>query len=388
MASKHHKRPAKVQANTTDGSSPLPVKARRFPIFGTESFATQCSWTRPNTDENLNCKFLARPPPNGGEGISNWVSQIVKGHLLAQQTGCNLLFDYGPDISIHDVLTPNTVFDHINWRVPSGFDCERERCFVAGLVYNKQNLKEIESAFGVENPQPVPSYRSAYKLDKSYFSIMGGYQDLVRALKGYTVETGMACSLGSLFRLSPSASQFEPDLFSRILPTLHDRKALVISIYIRTGQTEGRNGKWESTLQYGKQAAPILDCAINLEKKFLSRGSYSCVVWMVVTDSQYLKKFITDSYDSRYTNNTIDAISREIVTTHSRGAHSKLDRSPSTADVAEALIDWYLIGESDLVVTDDFAPSFGDTAAIRTVRPYYKVQGREKVCAKVVPILK
>jgi hypothetical protein len=308
------------------------------------------------------------------------------GHLFAQQTGCKLLFDYGPNISIHDVLTPNTDFDHVNWRVPSGFDCERERCFLVGTVYNKQSLKEIGSALGVENLQPIPYYRHAYTLDKNYFSSMGGYRDLVRALKGYTVETGMACSLGSLFQLSPSASQFEPDLFSRILPTLHDRKALVISVYIRTGQTEGRNGKWESTIQYGNRAAPILDCALNLEKEHLSQGSYSRVVWMVVTDSQYLKKFITDSYDSRYTN--VTAISREIVTTHSRGAHSKPDRSPSTADVAEALIDWYLIGESDLVVTDDFAPSFGDTAATRTARPYYKVQGTEKVCAKVVPIIK
>jgi hypothetical protein len=142
-------------------------------------------------------------------------------------------------------------------------------------------------------------------------------------------------------------------------------------------------------MEYKKRAAPILNCALSLESEFLSQGSYSHVVWMVVTDSQYLKTFITDSYDSRHSNDTTDdMISRVIVTTHSRGAHSKLNRSPSTADVAEALIDWYLIGESDLVVTDDFAPSFGDTAVTRTVRPYYKVQGREKKCSKVVPVLK
>jgi hypothetical protein len=195
----------------------------------------------------------------------------------------------------------------------------------------------------------------------------------------------MACSLASLFHLSPSASSFEPDLFSRILPALHSSETLVISVYIRTGQTE-KNEKWEAPMWYRKLAEPILDCALNLEKENLSQVSFSRIVWMVVSDSQYLKKFIAESYDSRYRNNT--AIPREIITTRSRRAHSKPNRGPSTADVAEALIDWYLIGESDLVVTDDFAPSFGDTAATRTARPYYKVTGQEKVCGKVVPVLK
>lgn len=378
------------QANTTEHGSPLPVKDRRFPMYSTAAFSRQCPWTEQKADKNLNCTFLARPSPNGGEGISDWLSQIVVGHLLAQQTGCSLLLDYGPVINIHEVLTPisnlDSVHPPINWRVPSGFDCERDpRCFVAGPFYNRQSLKEIENAIGVENLSPIPCYRHAYKLDTKYFSRMGGYRDLLRALPGFTVETGMACSLASLFHLSSSASTFEPDLFSRILPALHSSEALVISLYIRTGQTE-RNDKWEATMSYRKRAEPIIHCALNLEKENLSQGSFSRIVWMVVSDSQYLKKFITESYDSRYANYT--AIPREIVTTRSRGAHSKPERGPSTADVAEALIDWYLIGESDLVVTDDFAPSFGDTAATRTARPYYKVQGKEKVCGKVVPILK
>lgn len=50
----------------------------------------------------------------------------------------------------------------------------------------------------------------------------------------------MACSLGSLFHLSPIASQFEPRHFTEILPTLHQQDALVMSLYIRTGQTDFR----------------------------------------------------------------------------------------------------------------------------------------------------
>ena len=372
----------KSRAHTTEHGSPLSAENRRFPKYGTTAFSHQCPWTEPKTDKNLNCTFLARPSPNSGEGISNWVAQIVTAHLLAQQTGCNLLFDYGPDINIHEVLTPisnlDSVHPTVNWRVPPGFDCEEDhRCFIAGDVYNKQNVKYIEDAIGVQNMVPVPNYRHAYRLDTNYFARMRRYRDLVRALPGYTVETGMACSLESLFHLSPSASTFEPDLFSRILPALHSSEALVISVYIRTGQTDNL---------FRNRAKPIIDCALNLEKENLSQFSFSRIVWMVVTDSPYLKNSITKSYDSRYANDTV--IPREVITTHSRGAHSKPDRGPSTADVAEALIDWYLIGESDLVVTDDFAPSFGDTAATRTARPYYKVQGREKACGKVVPILK
>lgn len=50
----------------------------------------------------------------------------------------------------------------------------------------------------------------------------------------------MAYSLASLFHLSPKASQFVPNLFTFILPTLHQDKTFVMSLYIRTGQTEHR----------------------------------------------------------------------------------------------------------------------------------------------------
>jgi len=107
-------------------------------------------------------------------------------------------------------------------------------------------------------------------------------------------------------------------------------------------------------------------------------------VWMVVTDSAPLRKWITETYGSD--NNANDKhsspadrqkdksrvqVPREIVTTRSRGVHTSSSRSPSTTDFAEALIDWYLLGESDLVVTSNAWYSFGSTAALRTDRPLY-----------------
>ena len=64
--------------------------------------------------------------------------------------------------------------------------------------------------------------------------------------------------------------------------------------------------------------------------------------------------------------------------------HTRTQRDPSTADLAEAVIDWYLVGESDLVVTDSGSPSFGGTAALRTARPLYDARGGK--CFRATPI--
>lgn len=195
----------------------------------------------------------------------------------------------------------------------------------------------------------------------------------------------MACSLHSLFHLAPTATNFEPDLFTRILPTLHQEDALVISLYIRTGHTDvkankekaGQKTAAEAPISAKNKADKIITCALGLEQDYLANNNntmnkYQKVVWTVVTDSQYVKQYVLEHYDSRHANTTI-GIPRQVVTTNSRGVHSRASRDPSTADFAEALIDWYLIGESDLVIADQImSPSFGDTAALRTARPLYK----------------
>jgi hypothetical protein len=48
----------------------------------------------------------------------------------------------------------------------------------------------------------------------------------------------------------------------------------------------------------------------------------------------------------------------------------------------EAFIDWYLIGESDIVVSDNESPTFGGTASLRTFRPYH-----DAITCRKLPLL-
>lgn len=83
----------------------------------------------------------------------------------------------------------------------------------------------------------------------------------------------------------------------------------------------------------------------------------SNTIQLVVTDSPKLKQWISRKYSSK---------TRQVVTTPTRPS-----QTPSIDDVVEALIDWYLIGEADVVITDKESPMFGGTAALQTARPLY-----------------
>jgi hypothetical protein len=71
---------------------------------------------------------------------------------------------------------------------------------------------------------------------------------------------------------------------------------------------------------------------------------------MLVTDSPFVKTWVTNSYSC-----SSSVPSRTILVTQSRVAHTK--GSPSMTDVAEGFLDWYLIGESNVVVSDHYGPS-------------------------------
>ena len=83
---------------------------------------------------------------------------------------------------------------------------------------------------------PVPNYRFANHGDTlTLYAKDDTFKDLMKALPGFEIETGMACSLGNLFHLAPAAAtHFEPQLFSEILPTLRDEDNLVKGLYVRT----------------------------------------------------------------------------------------------------------------------------------------------------------
>lgn len=95
------------EANSNTQKITTPVSTRFFPTRGTDAFFQQCNWTfdRASTT-NKNCTFLARPNLKSNEKISDWISQIVSGHLMALQKGCRLLLDYGESVNVSQVLTP------------------------------------------------------------------------------------------------------------------------------------------------------------------------------------------------------------------------------------------------------------------------------------------
>lgn len=138
-----------------------------------------------------------------------------------------------------------------------------------------------------------------------------------------------------------------------------------------------------------EKAKHSIPCLLQVEQEHLSKSSYSRVVWLVVSDSPYIKQWVTDTYTSSNIladapNKASTIISpREIITTTSQGTHTRAARNPSTADFAEAMIDWYLIGESDVVITSSrgysYTYEYGTTAAMRTHRPLYDAGGTRKV---------
>ena len=359
----------------------------RFPQYGTLEFSKICSWNanaHVDADSQPDCTFLVRPLPSSNEGVSAFMSEVAAAYIYGLQLDCRLLLDYGPGVDVGQVVEPVDDLSRNNWTVPHGFDnCVLSNgCFQVARPLNDMNLRQIREEIGsrrTNNGGTLPAipasffhYRSAYapyrKMDLKL------YQDVEGALPGFRYETGMACSLNSVFRLSPSASKFVPNLFTRILPTLRDPSSFVIALYFRTGRTDGRDNN-----SIDQNA---INCALGLEEDHVPKGSFSRAVWMVVTDSPSLGRAIVSQYHDETTKSkgpSGTVMRREIVTTSSRGVQTKPKVKPKTADFAEAMIDWYLLGESDVVVSSG-GFSFGTTAALRTARPVYF--GRNDGCYK------
>jgi hypothetical protein len=88
---------------------------------------------------------------------------------------------------------------------------------------------------------------------------------------------------------------------SEVLPTLHAPiNALVLSLYICTGHTKDIR-RDECTEKYREQAESIIQCALQVEATEAAIADSNTkdpqhMVWMLVTDSQYLKTWITETY--------------------------------------------------------------------------------------------
>lgn len=351
--------------------------SRRFPRYGTPEFDQACNWTTPT--KPADCTLFARPA-NKGEGLSSWTTEIAAGFIYSLLTGCRLFVDYGPDIDFARIFAP-PVGSPWNWTVPGkGYNCG-SRCATPQAGMKEKGLSFLRKRLGLTEDKPplltVPHYRWSY-WGGTNAAKSSDIHALQRAFPGFQLTAGMACAHGSLLELATSASEFEPTIHSKILPTLRNEENFVIALYIRTGRTDRaykleQKGERIGEDDTGMDGRPrrVVNCALELEKEnFLKVGErpYSRVVWMVVSDSPSVGRLIESSFQGVSTE--AGGVPREVLTTSSRGVQTEPGRNPSTADFAEGVIDWYLLGESDLIVAGG-GVSFSATAAQRTVRPLY-----------------
>lgn len=413
---------------------------RRFPRFGTAEYSTVCPWAMATTnnslgsnDPNQNCTFLSRPSPGSNEGVAAWTSQVVMGHLRAEQTSCRYLIDYGRSnsINISSVIQPHLEGrqDRFNWVAPSKFECRTaDYCYENEGGFDNNKVRPPNDPVATDKTgggkfgngkmgsthfdlARVPSYRHAYVpiLESDHLDPIN-YVELSKRLWGFHHDIGFACSLGKLFpSLSMDADRYEPRLHSEILPALKEEN-LVIALYIRTGHVDrqayreekGLEGDAEDTMRQGASRTNTrqnVDCALALEKEALALEPIpKRIVWMVVSDSNAVKNHINTNYGNgthvragpgtQKTSGDGDgrkhgqekSIERHVLFTNSKGRHTKPRKNPNTADFADAALDWFLIGESDFVVSTAGLYSFGLTGGIRTARPIYGAKATNKSC--------
>jgi hypothetical protein len=291
---------------------------------------------------------------------------VAQGVIEAQLANCQFLFDYGEVIDLYQVLR----LRYKDWKVPKGFRCDA--------------INDCRSLSPPRNDQPsawsAPYYRPVFKNISRLNVERAKFRHLEQSLPGFQLEIGFACAFNSMLQLSPAATQFQPNLFNELLLTLRDPKNLVLAIYIRTGFTDQASlAEMKGTVarintqRHEDLLRQTVTCALKLEKNLLRKRDYSRIVWMIITDSSYVKHSAMEGYASEVLNynDNPTTVSRIVLTTGSRGMHSRPERNPSTVDFAESMIDWYLIGESDTAVLNGVRYTFPSTGSMRTNRPVY-----------------
>ena len=245
----------------------------------------------------------------------------------------------------------------------------------------------------------IPNYRWSYHASYAK-KLLAFLPDLVEAsetgtsnLAGFQYELGMACALGATFELAASAVDHVPTLFTQIYPAIRDSDTLVIALYVRTGRTDDLLKDPDKHSERKDEAAskPVVDCVLRMEQELLSKIDFTKVAWFIATDSPDLGRSIVATYDnadvSVAASGSENAVfHRRVYTTASKGLHSKAQLGPKTDAFSEAIIDWYLLGESNVVVTFGSGYTFAHSAALRTARPIYQA-ARDQCHALEIPSL-
>ena len=315
-----------------------------------------------------------------------------------------------------------------DWRPPPNFNCTVESHCVRVNAYWKSRA-EIDRAMevlGIAKHDaavavvPVPEFRHIWSsTDKPYASLIANMGGTFRT------KNALACAFSQLFRLAPRLTHYRSNLFSELLPSVRDPKTLVISLYIRTGRTdqvakeEAKQRGWGAGREFGLQvevrdkkgthklgpdhrrlsdrkstgsigplAEAVVKCALEAEQKMVILNNdnapssrYQRIVWSVVGDDPSIIDAISNLWNgtaftqriddlggrsnSNQSGDAANKLSRLVLTTSSTGTHVRPRRRPTTSDFADALIDWYVLGESDAMATVTRQFSFGETAQLR-----------------------
>lgn len=402
----------------------IPTYLRRFPLYETSEFKQTCNWaipdetTRAAVGSEPDCYILSRPRPSSSEGISEWVADVTAGKIYSIQLGCHHILDYGPNgVDVHSALTQVDTNSYSNWTVPesimsSGCDSRSTQlnCQQASAGWTQRTIPTVRRTIARikarkgQNLAPktvtIPNYRWSYHASYAP-KLLAFLPDLVASsktgssnIKGFQYESGMACALGSTFMLAPTAADHVPALHSQILPALRDSNTLVIALYVRTGRTDDllKGSDQHSERKDEATSKPVISCVLQMEQELLSTISgFDKVAWFIATDSPDLGKSILASYDNVDVSvvahgNQNAILHRRVYATASKGLHSKAQVGPKTDAFSEAIVDWHLLGESNVVVTFGSGYSFAHSAALRTARPIYQA-ARDECHALEIPSL-
>lgn len=90
-----------------------------------------------------------------------------------------------------------------------------------------------------------------------------------------------------------------------------------------------------------------------------------------------VKETMSEEYGGKEIKAATKTLKREVIHTTAKGMHTRPKRGPNTIDFASAFLDFYLLGESDVVINTGGIFSFGVMASLRTARPLFTVQNAQ-----------